>query len=86
MRYQLSTVCGNDHELMENILGTLEDLTNIAWSLLEEYSIDELEEDLELPLHTYYDENYNDIMPDSWDEAIELLDILEQDLMTLQAI
>jgi hypothetical protein len=86
MKYQLSTVCGNDHELMENILDTLEDLTSIAWSLLEEYSIDYLEENLELPLYTYYDKNYNDIMPDSWGEAIELLDILETDLMTLQAI
>lgn len=84
---EIKKACGNDVETFERIEDILNENYNIAWELMNELSIDDIEaEGLNRSLYEYYDRNYNEMFVEDLEEALFLLEEIEEDNETLNRV
>lgn len=78
--YNIRLACGNDIELFEEVENLLDENCSRAWDLMNEYSIEEIEEyGLNRCLFEYYDKNYDEMYCEDWEDVIELKEEIEED-------
>ena len=83
----IKIACGNDIETFEKIENILDENYSMVWDLMNELSIDEIEcEGFNRSLYEYYDRNYNEMYVEDLEEALLLLEELEEDNETFHRV